>query len=126
MACLCFVQGAKPVPHGMCVASGFRGKLVHLGEPFGHAPFRGAQHGLREISLQGRTLFRGVERILPKVAPLKECLCAPRKGNMVFVCANSSISAVRPPCYPFLEEIVILGVIYWTDHPFTAVETAPK
>ena len=24
----------------------------------------------------------------------------------------SSISAMRPPCYPFLEEVVILGVIY--------------
>ena len=26
--------------------------------------------------------------------------------------ANSSISTMRPPCYSFLEEIAILGVIY--------------
>ena len=31
-----------------------------------------------------------------------------------YVRPNSSISAMRPPCYYSLEEIVILGVIYGT------------
>ena len=35
--------------------------------------------------------------------------------------ANSSISAMRPSCYRFLEEMVTLGVIYARVRPYKAV-----
>ena len=33
-----------------------------------------------------------------------------------------NISAMRPPCYPFVEEIVILGVIYGRTFDRTALK----